>query len=420
MTAAGNCAPVRATAGKPEQELQLEHPERKSVNRRGGTGNRNTGAALAVAVALLVLPLIIAAVAGCGSGNGAAGTGTVTVAATAPAPLPMPDSNFTGAIAKVAAQVKPAVVQITNEQQTSGQFNQPFTVPTGVGSGIIYDNQGHILTNDHVVSGAQKLLVTLPDGRTFDARLVGGDTMSDIAVVQISGSNLPVAALGDASKLNVGDWVVAIGNALALPGGPTVTTGVVSALGRTVQEPGSTSTSQGPYLFNVIQTDAPINPGNSGGPLVNLAGQVVGLNTLVAGNTSQGAQAQGIGFAISINTAQQIAGQLVSTGKVIHPYIGITYQPLDAAAASQLGIQSNQGVLVVSVAPGSPAAADGALKAGDVITEVDGKALVSDSDLAQIINTHKPGDTLTLTVLRANHKISVKVTLGTIPPSAAG
>ena len=395
--------------------------------RRGGKSPgrlRHTGAP-AVALVFLGVLLTLAAVAGCGgststgtgTGTGTATVATATTATTGQPPLPMPDSSFTTAVAKVAAEVKPTVVQITNEQQTTGQFNQPFTVPAGVGSGVIYDGQGHILTNDHVVSGAQKLLVTLPDGRSFNAKLVGGDATSDIAVVQITGSNLPVATLGDASKLNVGDWVVAIGNALALPGGPTVTTGVVSALGRTVQEPGSTSTSQGPYLFNVIQTDAPINPGNSGGPLVNLAGQVVGLNTLVAGGTSNGAQAQGIGFAISINTASQIANQLVTTGKVIHPYIGITYQPLNSVVAQQLGVQSNQGVLVVQVAAGSPAATDDALRSGDVITEVDGQKLVSDSDLAQIIDSHKPGDTLTLTVLRGSSKTSVKVTLAQMPSS---
>jgi S1-C subfamily serine protease len=158
---------------------------------------------------------------------------------------------------------------------------------------VIYDNQGHILTNNHVVEGAQQLLVSLPDKRSFPARLVGVDPQTDLAVVQIRGDNLPVAQLGDSNQLQVGDWVVAIGNALALPGGPTVTQGVVSALGRTVQEPGSSSGGQpggtqrqsavGPFLFDVVQTDAPINPGNSGGPLVNLQGQIIGINTLVAG-----------------------------------------------------------------------------------------------------------------------------------------
>jgi serine protease Do len=323
-------------------------------------------------------------------------------------------SDFTHAISQVATAVKPAVVQITTEQSGVTRFNEPYTVPSGVGSGIIYDSQGHILTNNHVVEGASKLEVSLPDGRSFTAKLIGADPQTDLAVIQISGDNLPVAALGDSGQLQVGDWVVAIGNALALSGGPTVTTGVVSALDRTVQEPGDTASSQGgPYLYDVIQTDAPINPGNSGGPLVNLAGQVVGINTLVAGS-ADGIQSQGIGFAISINTAKPIADQLVASGKVDHAYLGITYQPLDASAAAQLGISQTKGVLVMSVVAGGPAEKAG-LQAKDVITEIDGKVLQSDSDLAQAIGRHKPGDVATLTVARGSQTLSLKVTLGTMP-----
>jgi S1-C subfamily serine protease len=321
-------------------------------------------------------------------------------------------SDFSAAIRDVAQKVKPAVVQITNEQtEVNLLTQQPFTVPAGVGSGIIYDNQGHILTNDHVIEGAQKLLVSLPDGRSFQAKLIGADPMTDLAVLQISGSNLPVAAIGDSSQLQVGDWVVAIGNALALPGGPTVSAGVVSALGRTVQEPGSSSTSSGPFLFDVIQTDAPINPGNSGGPLVNLAGQVVGINTLVAGQAEPGVQAQGIGFAISMAAAKPVADQLVATGKVIHPSLGIQYVPLNPAIAFQLGIQQTEGIVVANVVAGSPADSAG-LRTKDVITAVDNIQLKSDSTLAQIISTHKPGDVVTLTVLRGNQQMTIKVTLG--------
>src|SRR5690242_19615660 len=188
------------------------------------------------------------------------------------------------AIRQVAGQVRPVIVQITNLQQQPGQFlSRGATVPAGVGSGVIYDAQGHVLTNNHVVAGAQQLQVSLPDRRSFAARVVGADPQTDLAVLQIQGDNLPIAQLGDSSQLQVGDWVVAIGNALALPGGPTVTQGVVSATGRTVQEPpsgqgpggagpagGTGGTAAGPFLFDLIQTDAPINPGNSGGPLVDL------------------------------------------------------------------------------------------------------------------------------------------------------
>src|SRR6266508_2262546 len=151
-------------------------------------------------------------------------------------------SDFSAAIRNVAQQIKPAVVQITNEQyQVDGFTNTPFTVPAGVGSGVIYDDQGHILTNNHVVAGAQQLTVALPDGSTYPASLVGADPLTDLAVLKSDGKNLPVASFGYSSQLQVGDWVVAIGNALALPGGPTVSAGVVSALDRTVQEPGETN-----------------------------------------------------------------------------------------------------------------------------------------------------------------------------------
>ncbi len=368
------------------------------------------------AALFIVLAFFLAVLAG-GCGSGQQGAVTITTAAPSPSQKTAPQGGLTGAVVQVVQKVKPAVVQITNEQQASGQFNQPFTVPAGVGSGVIIDSAGHIITNNHVIEGAQKLLVTLPDGRSFDGKIVGGDSRTDVAVVQIKGNNLPVAMLGDATKLQVGEWVVAIGNALALPGGPTVTAGVISALGRTIQEPAATSSSstQGPFLFSAIQTDAAINPGNSGGPLANLSGQVVGLNTLVAGDSQTGGQAEGIGFAISINTAGQIAQELINTGKVVHPYIGITYEPLDPLTASQLGISANEGALVVEVASGSPAAAAGGLKPRDVITAVNGKMLVSDSDLAEVLNSHKPGDTLSMNVQRDGKKITAKITLANAP-----
>jgi len=336
-----------------------------------------------------------------------------TAEPTVASPAPSFD-GFSNAIRQVSQEVRPAVVQITNEQTQTNFFNQPNTVPAGVGSGIIYDQEGHILTNNHVVAGATKLLVSLPDGRSFRAKLVGEDPLTDLAVVQISGNNLPVAKLGNSDKLQVGDWVIAIGNALALRGGPTVTAGVVSALGRTVQEPGNQLGAQGPYLFNVIQTDAPINPGNSGGPLVNLQGQVIGINTLVAGQTANGVQAQGIGFAIAISTAKPIADQLVATGKVIHAYMGISYIPLNPAVAAQLGTTQTEGIVIASVTPGSPAEKAG-LQQYDIITKIDGNALKTDSAFEQILFSHKPGDVLTLTIIRNGTTKSIQVTLSNRP-----
>ncbi|MEJ2261924.1 MAG: trypsin-like peptidase domain-containing protein [Anaerolineales bacterium] len=338
---------------------------------------------------------------------------TLQVSNTAPQPTPPPlaDGGFASAIKQVAERVKPAIVQITNEQTQYSLFSAPFTVPAGVGSGIIYDTEGHILTNNHVVAGAQKLIVSLPDGRSFPGKLIGGDPRTDLAVVQIKGNNLPVAELGDSNQLQVGDWVVAIGNALALPGGPTVTAGVVSALNRNIQEPSSGSGSSGPFLFNVIQTSAPINPGNSGGALVSLSGQVIGINTLIATQAGPGVQAQGIGFAIAISTAKPIADQLVATGKVVHTYLGINYIPLSPGIAAQLGVQETHGVVIINVASGSPADTAG-LRPKDVITAVDGKALKTESALAEIEHSHKPGDKLSLTVIRGSQTLHIEVTLG--------
>lgn len=379
----------------------------------------NTYTSYRTKVPALIVSLLIILAAGCsGAQSSLAPLPLSNVAAAAPSTATPPVASapadgFSGAIRQVAQQVKPAVVQITNEQVQMDLFNQPFTVPAGVGSGVIYDPKGYVLTNNHVVEGAQKLLVSLPDGRSFPAKIVGRDPQTDLAVVQISGDNLPIAELGDSSQLQVGDWVVAIGNALALPGGPTVTAGVVSALDRTVQEP-TGPTGQSPFLFDVIQTSAPINPGNSGGPLVNLDGQVIGINTLVAGQAEPGVQAQGIGFAIGINTAKPIADQLVATGKVIHPYLGISYIPLNPAISAQLGIQAREGVVVARIVRGSPAAAAG-LRSEDVITKIDNTSLEGESALAQIISDHKPGDKLTLTVLRGPQNLSVEVTLGEMP-----
>ncbi len=333
-------------------------------------------------------------------------------------------ASFENSIINVVNQVKPGVVEITNEQTSVSQLSQP--VPVGTGSGFIYDNQGHILTNNHVVEGAQSLVVTLPDGRTFkgnDVKLVGTDPLTDLAVLQITGDNLPVIQVGDSSQLQVGQWVVAVGYALGLEGQPTVTQGVVSALNRTVQEPGSNSNnpfsqsqSAGPFLFDVIQTDAAINPGNSGGPLVTLDGAVVGINTLEAGSAEPGVQAQGIGFAIAINTAKKIANEIVLTGHATHPYIGIEYLPLTPTAAAQLNVSVTHGALIENVVAGSPAEQAG-LQKGDIVTQIDGKDLQTDSSLAETVDTHKPGDVITLTVNRNGQTQQVKLTLGTRPTS---
>jgi S1-C subfamily serine protease len=346
------------------------------------------------------------------SGGGGGGGSTATTTSTS-GQTTSGQSAVLPSLRDVVKKITPSVVQVTNNQVQYNQFNQQQTVPAGVGSGVIYDKDGHIITNNHVVAGASGLVVALPDGRSFDAKLVGADPASDLAVLQISGQNLPVATLGDSSKLAPGDWTIAVGNALALPGGPTVTTGVVSALGRTTAEPGS-GNQAGPVLFGLIQTDAPINPGNSGGALTDINGNVIGINTLVAGEAEPGVQAQNIGFAININTAKSIAGQLVANGKVDHAYLGVSYIPLTPAIAQQLGTTEKDGMVVGEVAPGSPAAVAG-IQPRDILTKFDGKPLDSESALAEGLAAHKPGDKVSITYSRNGQSQDVSLTLGTAP-----
>lgn len=320
-----------------------------------------------------------------------------------------------GSVRAVAEAVRPAVVQITSQQATRDPFGRP-TTGTGVGSGVIYDPSGLVLTNNHVVDGAQNMVVSLPDGRTYPGKLVGGDAQMDVAVVRVepqAGETLPVAALGDSDALGVGDGLVAIGNALALPGGPTVTAGVVSAVGRAVQEPSDTPGQSGPYLYDLIQTDAAINPGNSGGPLLNMAGEVVGINTLGAGGDSS-TMAQGIGFAVAINTARPVADLLAAGKQIAHPFLGISYGMLTPAAAAQLGTSVKQGVIVGQIVTGAPAAQAG-VQARDVIVAVDGQPIVDETTLGRALNQHQPGDRVQLSVARGSQQLTLDVTLGQRP-----
>ncbi len=323
------------------------------------------------------------------------------------APLLAPTGNLENDIQAVAQKVRPAVVFVGIEANLRN-FSQP--IPVGNGSGAIIDNQGHILTNNHVVEQAQALKVTLPDGRTFDAKLVGRDPVTDLAVIQIQGGNLPTIPLGDSSQLQIGEWVVAIGNALGLEGGPTLTKGVVSALDRTITE------DSGASIAGLIQTDAAINPGNSGGPLVNLKGELIGINTAVPGPTGQGVQPSGIGFAISINEAKPIIQQLLTNGRVIRPYLGVAPITITPAIAAQLGLSVEKGVILDTVDPNSPAARAG-LKQDDVIVAADGRPVNTEADLRAAIQAHKIGDTIQLTVLRNGQQMNVNAQLVEAPPA---
>ncbi len=298
-------------------------------------------------------------------------------------------------------------------RQSSAQLERISQTANTAGSGFIYDPAGYIITNNHVVEGAQQLQVVLPppDNRTFTATLVGRDPQTDLAVLKIDGTNLPTVPLGNSSQLRVGEWVVAIGNALALPGGPTVTEGVVSATGRDEQEPPSQSAPNtvGPTLYGLIQTDAAINPGNSGGPLVNMQGEVVGINTL--GST----QAQGINFSIAIDGAKLIAQQLRDHGAVTRGYLGIGSATVTPAIAASLGLTAQEGVVIGQLDPNGPAAGAG-LQQGDVIVGLGDVPVHALQDLQNALTTkYKPGDAVAVKINRNGQEQTIQVTLGQKP-----
>ncbi len=275
---------------------------------------------------------------------------------------------------------------------------------SGLGSGVIYFKRGKeyfIITNNHVVEGVDKIQVTIDQKKFYAAKLVGTDPRVDIAVIKIETEDtLQVAKFGDSDKLNVGDFVIAIGNPFGLYG--TMTFGIISALGRT------DIASDRLNLTNFIQTDAAINPGNSGGPLINLDGEVIGINTMIY---SQSGGNIGIGFAIPVNIAKSTADQLIDKGKVEHGYLGVYFQELTDETIKKLDLKTDYGMLVNSVFENSPAEKAG-IKAGDIIIELNGKPLRKSTDLTIPVGNSKPGTKINLTVLRDNKKISIDVILG--------
>ena len=304
-------------------------------------------------------------------------------------------------VPRVVARALPAVVSITTRQIERDQFNQP--VPTrGLGSGVIVDTRGHILTNSHVVEGAEDIKVTLSDERSFRAKLVGADAFTDLAVLKIDGKNLPTAPLGDSARLAVGETVIAIGSPLWIEGGPTVTVGVVSALGRSMEQPGL------PMLHDLIQTDAAINPGNSGGPLVNLAGRVVGINTAVIPS------AHGIGFAISVSTAKPVLAALIASGRIVRPSLGLDAVSLTPQIAYANDLPIERGALVIRVQPGGPGEGVG-LEPGDVITAVDGRPIRDLHHFHESLGRRRVGEAVGLTVWREGVTLGLRAVLGGEP-----
>ena len=339
-----------------------------------------------------------------------------------------PSVSGPNVIAEIVQRVGPAVVRIDSSRtvQASGppmlqdpffrQFfgnNQPAPqgdqVERGVGSGFITSTDGEIITNAHVVAGADEVQVTLKDGRSFTGRVMGADSVTDVAVIKIEADNLPTVALSDSDRLQPGEWAIAIGNPLGLDS--TVTAGIISATGRSSSEVGVPD-----KRVDFIQTDAAINPGNSGGPLLNLSGEVIGVNTAII----QGAQ--GLGFAIPINTVQRISSQLIQNGRVEHAYLGIQMVTLSPQMKETINSDPNRpfevaddaGVLIAQVVPNSPAA-QGGLQSGDVIVAIAGQPVKDGADVQQAVEDSSVGQDLALTLRREGREQTITVRPGNVP-----
>ncbi len=307
-------------------------------------------------------------------------------------------------VTQAVQKVGPAVVTVVGTIPGQTGFFGQTADQTVSGSGFFISNQGYIITNNHVIDGTSAVAVVLSNGSQEKATVVGADQYNDVAVLKVDGNVPAVAALGNSDLLRPGETAIAIGSPLG-DFKNTVTEGVISATGRSID------TGNGYQMEGMLQTDAAINPGNSGGQLVNLAGEVVGINTMIVRNSGSGAVAEGLGFAIPINTAQAVASQIIQKGYFAHPYLGISYQPIAPDIANMYSLPVQWGVYVTNVANGSPASQAG-LQQGDIITKVGDIALDQNHSYLNTLYTYKPGDTVTLSVNRNGKDVTLKVTLG--------
>ena len=343
---------------------------------------------------------------------------------------PSPSSPGIVSYAEAVQRVGPGVVTIRAARRVRAPRQHPFfndpalgdlfgrmfggaqsrgpAVQMGLGSGVIVQSNGTILTNHHVVDGAEAIQVELTNNRTFDAKVVGSDPPSDLAVLQIEGKELEALTLGDSDRVRVGDVVLAVGNPLGI--GQTVTAGIISAKGR------STGLSDGSFE-DFLQTDAPINQGNSGGALVNTNGELIGINSQIL-STSGGSI--GIGFAIPSNMARNVMEQLIANGKVHRGQLGVMIQPVPPDKAASLGLKQPGGVLIAAVPPNSPAARAG-LRKGDVVTAFQGQPITDGNTLRNRVASTSPGTTVKLTISRDKHEQEIEATLGEYqPPQRSG
>jgi S1-C subfamily serine protease len=382
-------------------------PEIPSVNPRRPGGKARTGAIIALTL-VLVLIFGVGLFAGwqfgrSGTATATSSSGSLQTGATPAATVPALTGNNLQAVREaVIAKVRPSVVEV-NVSTSNG---------SGLGSGVIIDKRGYIVTNNHVVNGAQSIQVVLYNGTKLQAQLAGTDPADDLAVVKITppSSGLTVATLGDSSKLQVGQDVLAIGNPLGIT--QTVTNGIISALGRSVNEG-----QGGGTIPNAIQTDAPINPGNSGGALVDMQGNVIGIPTLTAIDPEFNTPANGVGFAIPSNRVAYIAPQIIANGSVTHTgraYLGVSLADVDATLAAQQNLSVDHGALIVNVVSGAPAASAG-LRAGDVIVQINNSPVNDTQSLSDILVNMNPGTTAAVKVYRGSQQLTINVTLGELP-----
>jgi serine protease Do len=311
-------------------------------------------------------------------------------------------SSLLPSIADVVAEVKPSVVAINTEVVTYDIFNQPYT-QTRAGSGWIINEDGLIVTNNHVVEGAESIAVTLDSGETFTAETVCGDSLSDLAVIKINASGLPPVNIGDSSQLRVGDWAVAIGNPLGL--GISAKEGIISRLNISLE------ISSGQTLQDLIETSAAVNPGNSGGPLVNMAGEVVGITSAKIAMVG----VEGMGYAISINSANSIIEQLITGGYVVRPWLGVVSQTVSQWLAFIYDLAVNEGAFITEVASDSPADEAG-LAPGDIIVGINDTEIATVKDLTQAIHSYQIGQTVEITFWRGDNQNITCATLVESPP----
>lgn len=314
------------------------------------------------------------------------------------------------AAVEVVDQVGPAVVTVINQQTVQNGLTESQPVPAGAGTGFIIDEEGHIVTNWHVVTSGTSFMVILADGTEVEAELIGEDPRNDLAVVKIDPADVPATVpFGDSSRLDQGQTVLAIGSPLGAFDN-TVTRGIVSALGR--DQLGSGGICQN--YSDLIQHDAAINQGNSGGPLFNLQGEVVGVNTLGIPVSQGGVPVQGLFFAVPSNTVTEVVQQIMEQGFVSSPYIGIGFQPLNPRISAANDIPVDYGIYVMRVEQGSPAAAAG-LQSDDIIVALNGTEITADQTLGSLLMDYAPGDTVELTVLRNGQEQTVSLTFGEVP-----